>query len=448
MKLRHHILLTATAIAGCAIATTCIGQGVAAESPANEVRAYSLDECIAIGLEKATQIVNAKRGREIAEARIDQSWAEVLPSLSAQASYVRLDTVPTFDMGGQTIQMGKMDTETASVTVNQLIYSGGRAGAAIKAARLYRKYATQEEERAWQALVRDIKTAFNDILLARTAVNVSEQSVRQLQAFVGEMENKFKSGAASEFDWLSARVRLANETPGLISARNNLAVAKEGFRNLVHLDEGDYDLRGELTCEPVELDLKSFQSEAMKRRPELRQMLTQIELLEQDRAATAGSYYPNLRAFGSYTGTDPDQTSFGSLQWGWHWTAGITASWSIFDGGLTRGLMRQKSIELARARSLLDDLKRGILLETKQAWLDTRHSKERVAGGAENVALAERALGIAQTRVQEGLATSLEFTETNLALSIAKLGYWSALHDYQNALARLQYACGTGKDKQ
>lgn len=407
---------------------------------------YTLDDCVRIGLERATVIGNARRDEEIAAARIRQVRAGVYPQVGTKAGYARLDAVPSMDADGESIPMGREDNYSASAGLDQLLFSGGKVSAALEAARLYRDFAVEGTARTKARLERDITTAFRDLLLLRHATEVTEDSVRQLEEFVRQTETKFRSQTVSEFDLLSAKVRLANERPKMIRARNALSVSREAFRTLTRIDDADFVLDGELAYAPAAYDLAALQDGARTLRPELRQMRLQINLFEQDVVVAKGDYYPSLHGFAQYAGTDPDTTEFGSDTWGWHWSAGVTAQWSLFDGGLRRGVIQEKRLGLAKARADYDELTRVVLLEIKQAYLDLQDAAEATKGSQENVELAERALGIARTRYDAGLSTYLEFTETNLALRTAKLSLYQALRDHMNALTRLRHAAGLSDD--
>lgn len=432
--------------AGLLCAGALLAQSSFAAHPvtnAPSVALYSLDDCIRIGLERSSSALNARRDEEIAEARIMQSRAEVLPGLTAAAGYTRLDQVSSFDMNGSVIPMGMLDNYSSSITVDQLLYSGGRAGAALRAARIYRDLAKVGLDNAHQALKRDITTSFNDLLLAKASVQVLEESVGQLVAAADEAEQKYRAGLMSEFDWLSIRVRLVNERPRLTAARSGLQTARESFRILLRID-GEFDLNGDLICEPVPVtDIPALKQAALSRRPAVLQLKARMMLREEDAVASKGNYFPEFRAFGSYAGSDPDQSAIGSDEWGWHWTAGLTMKWTLFDGLRTPGLVREKKLEVEKAREDLEDLGRMMMLEIDQSAQEMTRASEAIAGGTEAVQLAEKALAIARERFEQGLSTALEFSEANLALSSTRLSYWTALRDYRNAECRLRYASGT-----
>ena len=421
------------------------GESNAVGSTAAYPATYTLEECIRIGVEQASALLNAERDEMIAGARARQTKAQIYPELTADAGYTRRDELSTFDMGDTQMEMGKLDNYSAAATLSQLIYSGGKARAGIRAARYYSQYAKFGTEVARRGLILNIRQSFYDLLLARDRVAVEAESVKQLEDFVAQTEQKYRSGTASEFDLLSAKVRLANTSPSLVRARSDLAVAKESFANLLKLEDADFDLAGNLDAEPVTTSFEDFQQEAIENRMELRQMTKWLELLEEDVKVARGDYFPTLRAKAIYSGDNPDQYSTSGTEsdgWGWHWTAMLTAEWSIFDGGLRRGVTIEKNLELLKAKTDMEDLRRGVLLETRQAHLDLQHAIQLLEGARENVDLARKALSIAKTRYEQGLSTYLEFTETNLALSTAQLALSTALRDHANAVARLRYACG------
>jgi outer membrane protein TolC len=399
---------------------------------------YTLDECIRIGLERAVPVLNAERDRQIAEAAMKQARATGLPQIDLAGNYTRNDGTAAPFMTGDILR----DNYSGSVTASQTLYDGGRVFAAVRAAQAYRGLTAQAKAQQEATLIRDVHTAFNGILLAQANVAVQEASVKQLADFEKETRQKYEVGAASEFDWLTAQVRLANEKPKLIEARNALAVARETFRNLIVLDDADFKLDGELTYDPFDPDLMALQSGAVSARPELLVQEKTVALRREDLKASWSGYKPTVTADAIYTHENPDRYDSTQDQWEDHWQAGFTARWTLFDGGTRRGEVLTKGLELAKAQSDRDDLLRAVSLDVKAAWLDMMAARETIAGAEENVKLAEKALEIAKTRYDNGLATYLEFTDSNLSLNTARLIWFQSLEKHLNAVVNLKYAAG------
>ncbi|MEI6972771.1 MAG: TolC family protein, partial [bacterium] len=94
----------------------------------------------------------------------------------------------------------------------------------------------------------------------------------------------------------------------------------------------------------------------------------------------------------------------------------------------------------------LEDARKSIVLEIKQAYLDMQRAAETIEAGRGNVEMATRALAISKSRMDSGLATYLEFTDSNQALREAQFSLSLALRDYMTAVARLRYAAGIAED--
>ncbi|MBN1557128.1 MAG: TolC family protein, partial [Lentisphaerae bacterium] len=103
---------------------------------------YTLEACIRLGLQNSAAALNAAREERIADARVVQARSEALPAVSLQGSYTRADELEEVDFGdGMPVAVGSLDTYRASAVLSQLLYSGGRVRAALRAAKLSEQYA-------------------------------------------------------------------------------------------------------------------------------------------------------------------------------------------------------------------------------------------------------------------------------------------------------------------
>jgi len=427
--------------AGIGLMGCCWAGTVAGAEPAGVRPAFTLDECIELARRQAAAALNARRDEQIAGTRIGQVRAQALPELKAKGSYTRLDEVAAFEFDGTRYEMGREDNYAASLEASQLLYSGGSVGEALRAAKLYRAAAQARMQAVDGELVRDVRVGFHGILLADEQVRVQEASLAQLEDLLKQAESRFRQQTVAEFDVLSARVRVANHRPPVIAARKRAELARAAFRNLVQLDAEDFELCGELAFAPDERSLADWQAQGAAQRPDLVEMRKYLDMRAADVRAEKGGYLPQIRAFANYAGNNPESGSARD-EWEWGWNAGITAEWAVFDGLLRRNRVREKQLELDKARETLADVERQVALEIQSHYLEAREAAETVDASRETVELAERSLAIARARYENGLATSLDYADANLALSVARLTRLQALHDHMNALARLRQASG------
>lgn len=410
-------------------------------SSAAEPRVYELKDCIRIGLERSVPAANARRDQSIAHQKVRQTRADALPHVSASATYTRLDEVQDIEIDGERMEFGSLDNYQIGMEVTQLLYSGGRVATALRSSRLIQSLASHQRSDVERGLVRDIETGFYDILLARERVTVRRASIDQLKALVKQTDDRFQNGTASEFDLIRAKVRLANERPLLIRARNQVAVGVAGYRRLLLLPDGPVSFKGTLVCDPLEGDISTWQQAAFLNSPNLHAISEGVRLRKEDVQAARAAARPFVNARFLYTGANSYQFVSFDDAWEWHWNAGVSLTWNIWDGDLTRGIVEEKRLVLANARATEGDAARALKLQVQQSFLEITHAEEAIASAAENLALAEKSQEIAQTRHKSGLGTYLEFTDANLALSTARLTHLTALAAHMKAVSQLTYLC-------
>ncbi len=421
-----------------------VGSGMSialARSPAAQ-RVYSLEDCLRIGLERAAPIVNAHREEARAETQIGQVRARILPDLRARGEYRRADEVSRIEFGGASMPMGRLDNYSASLEASQLIYDGGSVQAALRAAKALRDRAAYATRRAEAERRRDIRLAFHAVLFAREAVAVEEARVAQFERFARDVEARFARDASSEFDLLAARVRLANARPALIDAQHELRIAKARLRDTARLDEQDFDIQDEWMTIPRPPPLETVMRLARQRRPEIEEQRKVLTLVEADRRVEQGGAWPALRARAGYAGQNPPDFVSANDEWRWSWNAGLTLEWALFDGAARRNRIREKTLAIADAEETLEELKRVVALQAEEAWLRLLSALEAEETARANIALAERALEIARARFNAELATALEFIESNVSATVARLNWSGARRAAMDAQALLEWACG------
>jgi len=406
-------------------------------------RLLSVEACLQLAEERASTLANARRDMEIAGARVRQARAQAMPSVKLSTSYTRLGEVQyaKFSEEAEAVPLGSENNYSASASLNQLLYAGGSLQAAREAAHIYHRMASLEAERVRLRLERDTRAGFYGIILAERAVAVREESVRNLENILKQVEDRVRSDAAPMYEELAARSRLANERPLLIAARKNLQAARLSFRSMLNI-EGDFTLSESFNFTAETPDPDKMVREALIRRPDIKALVEARNLRSCALEVALGDYQPTVAAWAGYDGTSPGSVFNGGNEWNWTWKAGITASWSLFDGGLRGGAVKEKRLDLEKADENIRQAREAAELETRQACLAIDLAGESLKAAKEGVILADKTLEIAETRYKQGLGTFLDLSEANLAKSAAGLNVLQAMHDIAVALADLELATG------
>jgi len=406
--------------------------------------ALSLEASVLYGLEHSTAARLARLDEDIARTQVGQAGSLALPQVTLDAAYRRLDELQEIDLGEGSAPLGSLDNYEVTAGVSQLLSGRGQVSAALRAARLARDHADAARRATDAGLVRDITVQFYGLLLADERVAVQAASVEQLRSYAQQTESRQQHGAVSEFELLTAQVRLANEQPKLIEARNQRELARVAFATLLN-HPGPVAVTGLLEQVSLDLNQEEMTQLALDQRQELRGSSIRVGLGREDIASARSEGRPSLRAFFNYNGANAYQFVSYEDDWEWHWNAGVMMSWNIWDGDLTRQTVRQKHLAYEQREAEYEAARQAVMLEVRQAYLSLVHARELLAASGDSVALAERALEIARVRYETGLSTYIEFTDANLALSTARLARAQALHDHAVAQAQVVFACGTGE---
>ena len=411
----------------------------------------TLEECIQFALSQNPSHLASEERVEGARSMIKEASAGFFPSLSATGLRSLKEKVfslefPSFIPGEppQKVEMDFTRDNQFSFSLSVPIYTGGRLASGYKQAK-YNHLSTEESLRQSEYMtVFNTKRAFFGVLLAQEFVKVSEEAVIVAEKHVHNVKTLFEVGMASKFDLLRSEVQLANLKPQQIRAKNSLKVAELSLKTLLGLDLSQLlDIQGELTYEPFDPNLEEALTSALIKRPEIQQLKYQKMMAGELLKMSKASKFPTVAIQGAYN-VWADTLTFKEEDWQSYYSVNLAMSVPIFSGFLA-------DAQIAKSKSLIKELefsKKGledmILFEVRQAVLKLSEAKESLMSQEKNVEQAMESLRIAELNYSEGLATTLDVSSVQAALTQAKTNYSQALYDYVMSRAELDKAIGVG----
>ena len=343
-------------------------------------RPLSVQDSLNTALARNSAILRGKADLEAAHGVVIQTRAIVLPKLRAGADYQVTDqnAVETFPTtaaapGFPTIENNDQKW-SANIRIVQSVYEGGRITSALRTAKLTKEQAVLNFQTVVADTLRDVRIAYDDVLLAEQNIIVQEASVNLLTKEFEDTSRRFEAGTVPKFNVLRAEVEVANARPRLIRARNAYRMAKNNLANLLgdDLPQGigeDIPMRlsGKLTYEPYAIDLSNALLRAFETRTELAALRKAEKLRRENITNAQGGYKPSVQVFAGYGGrssafgTDLTRDISG-------WFTGAQLSWDIFDGRLTQGRVIEAQALHERAEIEIDESARRIGLEVRTAY--------------------------------------------------------------------------------
>ena len=329
------------------------------------------------------------------------------------------------------------------VNLKQPVYTAGKVRTAIRLAEesLSEKEASREEVR--QQVIFRVLQAFNDILLAQANKEVVLENQQQRVKHLEQARARFDSGVATQIDVLRSEVDVANLEPVLIRAENRIRLARAALNNLIVEDlEAPTEIVGTLEYRPSPMDsLEEIQKRTLDQRAEIQaaRMLVSQARLMLSLANAEKKLSVDLDAFYGYNVREP-KNFFDSDYSRWNLTFNFKLP--FIDSGRKKGQVAQAAARLRAAQQRLKLLEMNVRLDVKQAYDDMQSAAKAIAAAKLSVTQAEKVLEMMQANYQYGAATTLDVTDSQTALTIARSSQVSATYDYEIAKARLRLASG------
>ena len=416
-----------------------------APAPAPAPRVLGLDEALRIGLARQPQLRQAQANVEAARGRVDQALAPLLPQVSGTASWER-DTssatrVFTAGLPGAAASATTRDLYSLGLSGRLLLWDFGQTTGRWRATQALATGQEDSERASRVAVALGIRTTYFNAVAAKALVGVAGESLANQQRHLEQIRGFVEVGTRPQIDLAQARTDVANAQVQLIQAENSYATTRVQVEQAIGVtDLGPWETADE-SLSPVpgeEAAPGTLLAEALGSRPELAALSEQLRGQQLTVGALQGGYLPSLGVSAGVTeaGSAPDDLSSG-------WNTAVTLSWPLFQGGATRGQVREARANATAIDAQLEQLRQSVRLEVEQARLGVRAAQATLGASGEAAEAARERLTLAEGRYQTGVGSIIELADAQLALTTA-LGQ-QVQAKFQLAVARSQLLKALGR---
>jgi len=411
---------------------SCVASPLAAQTATRK----TLAECIAIAIARHPDLRAAQFAADVGRAQTWEAISSALPQVNASYSAQRRHTSPTASTGAQI--GGRTNTfsfYSTGLTFSQILFDFGQSLYAIRAAQATERSLQADVTTARETVIFDVKQGYFNLLQARRLLAVADENVRDNQKHLDLAQGRLDVGVATRFDVTQAEVQLANAELSQVTARNNVAVARETFRNALGLDEPlEFEIEDTLDVHDVSIDPDKAVEIAYEHRPEIQSIELQQKSLSDQITAQRLSYLPTITGNGNYgySGSDyPLQNN---------WTLGAAVNLSVFNGGLTTARIDADKASLSRLEAQEQSLRHQVSLAVRQAALNLAQAADSIRVSEKGLQSARENLAIAEGQYAAGVGNIIALTDAEAGLITAEGNNVQALAGYKNAIAALEQA--------
>ena len=402
---------------------------------------FTLDKAVDYALENNIEIEQLQVEFEKSQAQVGEALSAFYPSINARGGYTYITDIPVLEFEGMLMPMGQSENYSLSISLQQVIFSWGKIYNAYKISGIGKRIAELNLVRRKQEIRYSVTDAFYGLLVIEELVQLARESLAQLKRHETVVETRYKAGLVPRSEFLRAQVQVANLKPEAIRAENALKLAKEGFKMLLGMPfDNEFEVTGELKMADHAVNIEELIDYALKNRIELKNLkdIEKIAKLSQSIARRAN--LPTFVGGATYDYTKP--FGFAGNEWGSNIIFNLGFEWPLFTGFKNLYQYKQAALAVKEAGLAFDNLERAITLEVKRGYLNLLAVNEAIVAAQENVGQAEKVFEIIETRYKNGLATNLEYMDTQLALMRAKINYLEILKKYYTSRAEIYKAIG------
>jgi outer membrane protein len=425
---------------------------VSSLAAADDLAPLTLNEAVRLALDRHPDIGKAQASAEVLKGKIREVRAQAFPDVSIGAGALRMRDPSLLNASGldkfpeelrNALVPSPVNMFNYSISVKQPLYTAGKVGTALRLASIEAEGSQLDIDRAKQNLSLEVVKAFYGLLWAERYEKLVLETQEQKSRHAEMARVRFRNGVATEVDVLRSEVAVANGQPDVVRARNAIKQARALLNYYIGRPvEHPTRIAGEFPeTSWDENDLEALTKEAVRRRPELmrlrvaeRSAAAQIDLARAEsrmRVEFNGAYGIVSRLTSNLV--DPLYAQ---------WSTGVSFTLPVFDGFRRSGMVWQATAGGRAARLEREKSEQQVRLNVQQGLDDWGAAREAVAAARANLRQAERVLEMMQANYQHGAATSLDVSDAQTALAVARTNLLRGLYDLTVARANLRWTMG------
>ncbi|MFA6824267.1 MAG: TolC family protein [Bacteroidales bacterium] len=295
-------------------------------------------------------------------------------------------------------------------------------------------------------MTKQVKDAYYGVLLSKSSLKVLEQSHKNALETLKNIENSYKQGVVSEYDFIRAQVNVNNLNPILINAKNGVELAIMQLRMILSLP-AEQNIETQETLESFNKNISLFsqidKETALTQNSDLKILDYNITGLENQLKLINTQHLPMLSASGNYIyQTQSEDFNFKEYNWVSSASIGLQLTVPLFSGMQKVNQAKQVKMAIKGLQLQREYAKDGINLQIQAAINQMKAAKEQLNVNKDAIKQAERGYEIAKVRYQVGSGTILELNDSELSLTQSSLNYQQSLYNFLSAQANVEKIMG------
>lgn len=427
------------------------------KSDDNAVLRFSLEEARQYASENNYDVINAIKEIEISRKKVKETTAIGLPQISGSVAYNDFIELPTQlipaefldptnpDLQGTffPVKFGTKYNMTASLTANQLIFSGEYI-VGLQAARAFVDISQKQLDKALIELDYAVAESYYMILVVERSKAIIDSTLVSLKEIERATQALYESGFAEDTDVDQISLLISDLEASITEVERNLGISYNVLKFTMGVPlERDIVLTDDLDqiVDAVNKELLAQTQFNYQRNIDYKILENQMEIAQLNKKRFQSQYLPQLYTFLSYQQTAQRQ-QWNFLKSGEQWfpTAiwGVQLDIPIFQSGARSAKISQAKIQLDQLQVMDQKLKSGLQLQHNTLQNNFLSSWKVYQNKQEGLDLSQKIYNKTITKVYEGVSSSIELQQNYNQYLNSESDYLMSMIDMLRAKLELE----------
>lgn len=419
---------------------------------------FNLKEAQSFAIENNYKNKKAMLDIDIAKKKVWETTAAGLPQVSANAKLQKFLDIPvslapanSFNPAAPAdelteLQFGLDWSNSVGITASQLLFDGSYI-VGLQAAKTYKNLSISNQVKTEIELNEGVKQAYFTVLVAEENTAVLKKSKEVVDATLNETSALYSEGLVDEqsVDQLKLTVNelatAVGVAEGQIDFARKLLKLQMGMdiANTITLTEGLAVFVGEVQAVPVEQAFK------VENHVDYNLIETNMRLQQLNLRKEKYSFLPSINLFLNHEQQNMNNKfdAFSGGKWYPMTVVGAQLSLPILTSGSRLSKMSQAKIEYQKSEIEAKEVEQNLLYQTQVAFSNYETNYETYLNQKANMALAKKIYDKTLLRYKEGVASSLDLSQTQNQFLTSEGNYIKALLDLLTSKSELQKSYGS-----
>ena len=401
---------------------------------AQEVKTWTLNDCIRYALEQNIQLQQNRLSLEESKVDVKTAKAALFPSLSFSTGHNMTNRpyqeTSSMVSGTEIISSSNKTSYTGSYGLNAqwTVWNGGQRLNTIKQQKLNKETAELTVNEQENTLQEEITKLYVQILYADESVRINEGTLELSKAQYERGKELLAAGDISKSELAQLESQVSNDNYQLVTAQTSLENYKLQLKQLLELD-GDRDFTlaipeldetNVLSPLPAKADIYNT---ALALRPEIQSSRLNIQSADLSISMAKAGYLPNVSltaGIGTNHTTGSDFTFSEQVKRGWNNSIGLSVSLPIFSNRETKSAVEKAKIQRESRQLDLTNAQKELYRTIETMWLDASSAQQQFVAADAKLKSSQSSYELVNEQFKLGMKNTVELLTEKNNLSSAR----------------------------